>query len=754
MELLNNIIAWLDWPLAQLGLNIPSMIVWWLYRIIVVALLFLFLKWILGFVVGLFQRDNLADTADIDALLKTKGGGTEQQQAANLLVADAASMKKNKQYDLLAETYAKAQKHKDAAKWYLKAKNPKEAAQEYAKMGDINKAAKLMLKGGDFLTAGLFYLEKQKYIPAAKAFLKGGNYSSAAKAYSEAGKTKEAYKLFLDYFSNPNEDLSLQVDAASHGLKLIESEDGKKKLTEDEINALRIPLGKVFEQNRQHDVAGKLYLDAKNFERAGQVYLLGGKLEQAVQCMKLAGKEKEANRIGGQYYEKLKKWKEAGMAYAGAEEFFKAGDCFVKAGDFGRAGDFYAKAQRPSRAGHAFAKGGQFEKAIAQLQQVPEDDKDFENSRALLGHSFYEIHDYAHCVAALENHLLNKRVDNTNIEYFYMLALAHEQIGNLQKSRDILYTIGAVNRGFRDLDQRISSIDSRISLMGGADSVPVQNVSSGTGNREMMTMVSNSLGERYILDKELGRGGMGVVYLAKDKQLDRKVALKFLGTLVDQSEEFRQRFIREARTAAKINHPNIVSIYDISASEGKAYIAMEFVEGPSLFQLIQKKKTLEPREALNYMVQTCGALQAIHDSGIVHRDIKPDNIVIAKGGLVKLMDFGLAKQEDNRLTNPNMVMGTPSYMAPEQAMGKEVDGRADLYAMGLVLYEMLTGEVVFLTGDVIKRQVSEMPEILSKLKAELPEALDAIAHKLIAKDPADRYQTGDEVIAAIRAINL
>jgi tetratricopeptide (TPR) repeat protein len=754
MELLNTVIGWIDWPLAQLGFNIPSVIVWWLYRIIVVAALFLLLKWVVGLVIGLFARDRLADTADIDALLKSKGGGNEQQQAANLLTADAASMKKNKQYDLLAETYSKALKHKDAAKWYLKAKNPKEAAQEYAKLGDINKAAKLLMKAGDFLTAGLFYLEKQKYIPAAKAFLKGGNNSSAAKAYMQAGKVKDAYQLFTDYFANPNEDLPLQLDAASHARKLIESEDGIQKLSEDEINGLRIPVAKVFEQNKEFDVAGKMFFDATQFERAGQVYLLGGKLELAVQCMKKAGKEKEANRIGGQYYEKAKKWKEAGMAYAGAEEYFKSGDCFVKAGEFGRAGEFYAKANRPSRAGHAFAKGGQFEKAIAQLQQVSEDDKDFEVSRALLGHSFYEIHDYEHCVAALENHLLGKQVDKSNIEYFYMLALAHEQIGNLQKSRDILYTLGAVDRTFRDLDQRISSIDSRISLLGGADSVPVQNVGSGTGNREMMTMVSNSLGERYILDKELGRGGMGVVYLAKDKQLDRKVALKFLGSLVDQSEEFRQRFIREARTAAKINHPNIVAIYDISASEGKSYIAMEFIEGPSLFQMIQKKKTLEPREALNFMVQACGALHAIHESGIVHRDIKPDNIVIAKGGLVKLMDFGLAKQENNRLTNPNMVMGTPSYMSPEQAMGKEVDGRADLYAMGLVLYEMLTGEVVFLSGDVIKRQVEEMPEKLSVLKPGLPVELDAIAHKLIAKDPADRYQDGNEVVAAIRAVKL
>ena len=281
---------------------------------------------------------------------------------------------------------------------------------------------------------------------------------------------------------------------------------------------------------------------------------------------------------------------------------------------------------------------------------------------------------------------------------------------------------------------------------------PITAGNQGSGDGAVMKMVQDTLGQRYTIEAELGRGGMGVVYRAKDKQLDRQVALKFLGTLVDNNEEYRLRFVREAKTAAKINHPNIVAIYDISASQGKAYIAMEFIEGPSLHQLIKKKGKLGVREALNYMTQACGALYAIHESGIVHRDIKPDNLVIAKGGLVKVMDFGLAKAEDNRMTKANVVMGTPCYMAPEQAMGKDVDAKADMYAMGLVLYEMLTGKVLFLDGDVIARQIKEVPPKLSELVEGIPPELDALASKCVEKKPEDRFENCKVLAEEIRKI--
>ncbi|MCC6145063.1 MAG: serine/threonine protein kinase, partial [Candidatus Hydrogenedentes bacterium] len=269
-----------------------------------------------------------------------------------------------------------------------------------------------------------------------------------------------------------------------------------------------------------------------------------------------------------------------------------------------------------------------------------------------------------------------------------------------------------------------------------------------------MNVVESAVGKRYKLERELGRGGMGVVYLAQDLQLDRPVALKFLGSLLDDSDEYKQRFVREAQTAARVSHPNIISIYDISANAGEAYIAMEYVDGPNLHRYLQKKGALQPREAINIIQQACAALHAIHEAGIVHRDIKPDNIILAKGGLVKLMDFGLAKGAGARMTASNIVMGTPCYMAPEQAIAKDTDARTDIYAIGLVFHELLTGKTVFAEGNVLQRQVQEMPTPPSAIAPGIPTLLDQIVMKCLAKKPEERFQSAQELAKWLRQVDL
>jgi predicted ATPase len=268
------------------------------------------------------------------------------------------------------------------------------------------------------------------------------------------------------------------------------------------------------------------------------------------------------------------------------------------------------------------------------------------------------------------------------------------------------------------------------------------------------TMV-NLLGNRYRLDAELGRGGMGVVYRAHDTLLDRDVAVKVLNAS-NLSRDSRARLLREARAAARLNHPNIVLVHDAGEADptpvlgagGMPFVVMELVEGKSLFEL--KPQSLD--EIMAVAQQVCAALEHAHAHGIVHRDLKPENVLITPDGTVKLMDFGLARSGASRLSTEGAIIGTVFYLAPEQARGEAIDGRADLYALGVMLYELTTGRLPFSGDDplaVIAQHLYADVVPPCTLRADLPPAMEAIILKLLAKLPDDRFTSAREVASAL-----
>jgi serine/threonine-protein kinase len=266
---------------------------------------------------------------------------------------------------------------------------------------------------------------------------------------------------------------------------------------------------------------------------------------------------------------------------------------------------------------------------------------------------------------------------------------------------------------------------------------------------------------RYEIIEELGRGAMGVIYKAKDPVIGRYVAIKTirLGDFTDSTHvaELHSRLMREAQSAGVLSHPNIITIFDVGEEAGLAYFAMELVEGATLEHIVEGEQRLDESAIVSIARQTADALGFAHQRGIVHRDIKPANIMLTQHGRVKVADFGIAKVGSTKMTQTGMLLGSPSYMAPEHFLGQPLDGRSDIFALGILLYELITGQPPFAAenlGTLSYKIVHEDPLPPIKLKPGMNPRLNALVVKALARDPAARFQTADEMCTALDALDI
>jgi eukaryotic-like serine/threonine-protein kinase len=255
------------------------------------------------------------------------------------------------------------------------------------------------------------------------------------------------------------------------------------------------------------------------------------------------------------------------------------------------------------------------------------------------------------------------------------------------------------------------------------------------------------LAGRYELGPLLGAGGMARVYLATDRVLERTVAVKVLSPPYDRDPAFVERFRREARAAAALNHPNIVAIFDSGSAAGVHYLVMEYVQGQTLAELLRRQGVLAPGRAVEVARWVCQALAAAHAQGLVHHDVKPANVLVSQMGVVKVADFGIATAVGTPTpTGGAALLGTAAYLSPEQAQGRQVDARSDVYALGCVLYELLTGAPPFVADSpmaVLAQQVAEAPTPPSQRNRQVGPDLEAVVMTALAKQPARRYQTAE-----------
>ena len=243
---------------------------------------------------------------------------------------------------------------------------------------------------------------------------------------------------------------------------------------------------------------------------------------------------------------------------------------------------------------------------------------------------------------------------------------------------------------------------------------------------------------------------MGIVYKAKDTVLDRLVAYKVLPDALKENPQALKNFLREAKSAAQLNHPNIVTVYDAGEQDGRYYIAMEFVDGNTLKEIVRRRGAIASGGVLHVLVQMCEALAFAHDKKIVHRDIKTANTMWTRDRKAKIMDFGLAKIVEEVRNHTTLVSGTPYYMSPEQTLGRNVDYRTDIYSLGVTLFELATGRLPFTEGNIPYHHVHTPPPDVREFKADAPPLLADIVARCLRKDPEERYQSVREILAEVR----
>ncbi|MES2919718.1 MAG: serine/threonine-protein kinase [Pseudomonadota bacterium] len=350
-------------------------------------------------------------------------------------------------------------------------------------------------------------------------------------------------------------------------------------------------------------------------------------------------------------------------------------------------------------------------------------------------------------------------MDDSMADVLYNLALDYERKRQFNKAISVYQYISDFNPGFRDLAQKLQraqKLEETIILGGGAMGSAQATMILTPGNNEKPML------GRYQVEKELGKGAMGVVYLGRDPKINRVVAIKTMALSNefegDELVEIKERFFREAETAGRLNHPNIVTIYDAGEEHDLAYIAMEFLHGHDLARYVKPDALLPVPKVLNITYKAALALDYAHQNQVVHRDIKPANIMYDPDkNAIKITDFGIARITDASKTKTGTVLGTPTYMSPEQVAGKKVDGRSDLYSLGVMLYQMLAGVAPFrgesmatLMYKIANEPHAPVFDARPELAAKLP-GIGAVIDKAIAKDPAQRYQNGHEFAAAIKA---
>ena len=650
-----------------------------------------------------------------------------------------------------AEIYVRLGNHARAAPLFHKAGLEMKAAESYERVGDLERAAELYAKhevfdragellsrlgqhagAGELLDRALRRMMVRQGLEAtreaararqalahrcAEMYAKGGQPAraaavlreqglevDAAEYYCQAGDWETGLDLFLRHRQYERAIATCRAQGAEERLHVVQGErllaDGREGEAAREFEAgyAWSRAAEMYERVEEFAKAAEMYTRHGDDERAAEMYAAAGQPAKAAAALERLGKPRDAAR----YYEQAGAITEAARARQAAGDFFGAGTLLIQAKDF--------------------------DGAVALLQQVGPESERYLEATIVLGDVFLGRGLLGPAKEKFEKSAALRPITPDFVHPTYQLATISERQGDLRRALTLFEKVMAEQMTFKDVRDRVASLRDRVDqapqILPGGDTTQV---TGGPGK------------SRYRVIRELGRGGMGIVYQAEDEILLRLVAYKVLPDAIQRDSKALEYFLREARIAASLQHSNIVTIYDAGQSPDGVYIAMEYIEGRSLQQILDEKPTLPLPRSLGIFRQACLGLVHAHSQNVVHRDIKPANMMITSAGVVKLMDFGLAALVTEAMAQVTSVRGTPFYMAPEQIQGDEISALSDQYSLGCTLYRMVTGRPPFVEGDVLYHHIYTDAASPRERNPQIPTWLDAIILRTMMKDRTKRF---------------
>jgi tetratricopeptide (TPR) repeat protein len=692
--------------------------------------------------------------------------------------------KKGKGNQQVGRIFEKLQQWDQAAAFYELAQSYESAARNYQKGKNFQKAAELYLKGGKGFLAGEMYEAGEMYLEAGKIFEKANYFQKAGWMYFSAREIPKAAEMFERYFlqefpklKDSNASLSPGQRDALNGYS---KKSGELYLTVGKVKeAANIFLiggfvqeaAQAFRDSGEHQRAADLYVGIKEYDKAAEVLREGGDVRQGDLLIGEKYAREERFTEAAYYYEQAQEFNQAGEMYERAGDLKRAGEMFFKGGDLSKSSEIFLALGDKPMAAQALEKGRRFQEAARLYQELKECDKAIpllekeslfleaanlreqqgkvDESILLLQKVDSKSEDYSEASLALarlftdkgmfgparekyQRALARRPVNAETIEHYYQLANLHERLEDFEGAMILFERILAENIQYKDVKAKLEN------LQNGHLEKPM-NKKKALGKAQVVE-------NRYKLLREIGRGGMGVVYKAEDIVLKRIVAYKILPESVRGNQKVLGSFIQEARTAASIHHPNIVTIFDSGQSEGDYFITMEFVDGMTLKELLEKNQLLPISDIVQIFQQICTGMDYAHSRRVIHRDIKPGNIMISRDKVVKIMDFGLAKIVHDSMGETTEVKGTPLYMSPEQILGKEVDHQSDIYSLGCTMFRMVTGKPPFFGNDVFNQHLHKNPPDPATLNSKSPTFLNQIILKCLEKEKLKRYSRVKDIL--------